>query len=150
MRRSIDSLDFSGQETLALGGLEFLYTRRMDIGDWIRSARKMAGVNQEQLGEALGVTKGNVSAWENNRHEPSYSQMLKIAERAGWKIPLPGAPTTAGASWPFRRITADQVAGLPAEELIRAEAMVEVVVREWEDKRVKSGFDPVPTGTHGR
>lgn len=150
MRRSIDSLDFLGQETLSLSGLEFLYTRRMDIGEWIRTARKLAGVNQEQLGEALGVTKGNVSAWENNRHEPSYSQMLKIAERAGWKIPLPGAPVATGTAWPFRRITAEQVAALPAEELIRAETMVEVVVREWDDKRVKSGFDPVPTGTHGR
>lgn len=150
MRRSIDSLDFLGQETLALTGLEFLYTRQMDIGEWIRTARKLAGVNQEQLGEALGVTKGNVSAWENNRHEPSYSQMLKIAERAGWKIPLPGAPVATGTAWPFRRITAEQVAALPAEELIRAETMVEVVVREWDDKRVKSGFDPVPTGTHGR
>lgn len=150
MRRSIDYLDFSGQETLFLPGLEFLYTRQMDIGQWIRTARKLAGVNQEQLGEALGVTKGNVSAWENNRHEPSYSQMLKIAERAGWKIPLPGAPVATGTAWPFRRITAEQVAALPAEELIRAETMVEVVVREWDDKRVKSGFDPVPTGTHGR
>lgn len=149
MAQSIDSLDFKGQETLSQRGLEFLYTRRMNIGDWIRAARKAAGVNQEQLGEALGVTKGNVSAWENNRHEPSYSQMLKIAERAGWQAPLPGLPQ-AGSPWPFRRVTAAQIAALPAEELIRAETMIEVVVREWEDKGVKSGFDPVPTGTHGR
>lgn len=149
MPRSIDSLDFEGQETLALTGIGIPYTGLMNIGDWIRAARRAAGINQEQLGESLGVTKGNVSAWENNRHEPSYSQMLKIAERAGWKMPLPGL-SMGIADWPFRRITAAQLQKLSPEELIRAEAMVEVVVREWESNQVKSDDSPTPTGTHGR
>ncbi|MNX11315.1 Helix-turn-helix domain protein [compost metagenome] len=149
MPRSIDSLDFIGQETLALPGIGIPYTGLMNIGEWIRAARKAAGINQEQLGESLGVTKGNVSAWENNRHEPSYSQMLKIAERAGWKLPLPGL-SMGIADWPFRRITPSQLHNLPTEELIRAEAMVEVVVREWQKTHDKSDEDPLPSGTHGR
>jgi transcriptional regulator with XRE-family HTH domain len=61
----------------------------MEIKNWIRSARKKADLTQEQLGERLGVTKGNVSAWENGRHEPSYAQIQEISAIA--KIPMPDA-----------------------------------------------------------
>lgn len=57
-------------------------------------------MTQTELGDALGVTKGNVSAWENGRHEPSYSQMLRIADLT--KAPLPLAPTPG--DWPFPRL----------------------------------------------
>lgn len=60
----------------------------MELKDWIRSARKMAGLTQVKLGETLGVTKGNVSAWEKGRHEASYAQLQQIAKLA--HIPLPG------------------------------------------------------------
>jgi len=42
------------------------------FGDRLREARKAAGLTQEQLGFALGVTKSSVSAWENNRETPSF------------------------------------------------------------------------------
>jgi transcriptional regulator with XRE-family HTH domain len=69
------------------GRLDFLYPARMEIKNWIRSARKKADLTQEQLGERLGVTKGNVSAWENGRHEPSYAQIQEIS--AVTKCPMP-------------------------------------------------------------
>ncbi|MFT3720396.1 helix-turn-helix transcriptional regulator [Pseudorhodoferax sp.] len=59
----------------------------MNIKDWVRSARQHAGLTQAQLGEALNVTKGNVSGWENGRHNPSYEQIRAIAQRTG--VPLP-------------------------------------------------------------
>jgi SOS-response transcriptional repressor LexA len=59
----------------------------MELRDWIRVARKAAGLTQGQLGEKLGLTKGNVSAWETGKHAPSYEQMLKICKISG--IPLP-------------------------------------------------------------
>jgi phage repressor protein C with HTH and peptisase S24 domain len=67
----------------------------MEINRWIRAARKKADLTQEQLGERLGVTKGNVSAWENGRHEPSYSQIHEIS--ALTKYPMPDALQTQGA-----------------------------------------------------
>jgi phage repressor protein C with HTH and peptisase S24 domain/DNA-binding transcriptional regulator YiaG len=78
--------------------LDFLYPARMEIKNWIRSARKKADLTQEQLGERLGVTKGNVSAWENGRHEPSYAQIQEISVVT--KCPMPDSqpgipPTTA-------------------------------------------------------
>ncbi|WP_321913540.1 S24 family peptidase [Paraburkholderia sp. J11-2] len=59
----------------------------MEIKLWIRAARKKAALTQEQLGERLGVSKGNVSAWENGRHEPSYAQIQEMAALAN--LPLP-------------------------------------------------------------
>lgn len=34
----------------------------------------------------MGVTKGNVSGWENGRHEPGYSQLSKIAQLTGYSL----------------------------------------------------------------
>jgi transcriptional regulator with XRE-family HTH domain len=59
----------------------------MELKDWIRVARKAAKLTQEQLGEKLGMTKGNVSAWENGRHEPSYAQLQQISEISGEPLP---------------------------------------------------------------
>jgi transcriptional regulator with XRE-family HTH domain len=59
----------------------------MELKDWIRVARKAAKLTQEQLGERLGMTKGNVSAWENGRHEPSYAQLQQISEISGMPLP---------------------------------------------------------------
>ncbi|WP_434663526.1 S24 family peptidase [Paraburkholderia sp. A3BS-1L] len=63
---------------------------------WIRAARKKAALTQEQLGEKLGVTKGNVSAWENGRHEPSYAQIQEMAVLAN--LPLPETEGTSRAA----------------------------------------------------
>jgi transcriptional regulator with XRE-family HTH domain len=65
----------------------------VQLNEWIKAARKRAELTQEQLGERLDVTKGNVSAWENGRHQPSYSQLKRIEEITGY--PLEGGPRAA-------------------------------------------------------
>lgn len=47
----------------------------MEINEWIKFSRKRAGITQDQLAENLEVTRGNVSIWENGRHEPNISQI---------------------------------------------------------------------------
>lgn len=82
----------------------------MKLNDWIKAARTGAGMTLEGLGERLGRTKGNVHGWEKGLHEPSLSQVLKIAEVTkadlslieGWP-----APATAGSSW--RKLAYDVV-----------------------------------------
>lgn len=101
MRRSIEILDFESQEKLDPHRLGRLYTRAMEISAWIKASRQAAGITQTDLGDALGVTKGNVSAWENGRHEPSYTQLLKIAEIT--KAPLPAVAPSG--DWPFPRLS---------------------------------------------
>lgn len=58
----------------------------MELTEWIRAARASKGWTQTQLGEALGVTKGNVSAWEKGRHEASFAQLQKIAAATGYQL----------------------------------------------------------------
>lgn len=59
----------------------------MDINSWVRAARSKAGKSQEALASALGVTKGNVSAWENGRHKPKLEQVLAISRLTGYPPP---------------------------------------------------------------
>lgn len=77
------------QDFLFKRSLDFLYPRNMeiDIAKWIRDARITAGMSQEKLGEAIGRTKGNISAWENGRHEPSFQQLGQISKATGVQIP---------------------------------------------------------------
>jgi transcriptional regulator with XRE-family HTH domain len=59
----------------------------MKLHEWVSTARKKAGLTQTQLGDAVGVGKQNVSAWENARHEPSFAQILKITQATGASLP---------------------------------------------------------------
>lgn len=64
----------------------------MKISDWVKGAREFAGMTQPQMGEALGISKQNISAWERDRHEPSFDQLIKIISLTGYPEPLPGLP----------------------------------------------------------
>lgn len=50
------------------------------FGDRLRKYRTAAGLTQEQLGFAIGVTKSSVSAWENNRETPSFRMLGDLSE----------------------------------------------------------------------
>lgn len=52
----------------------------------LRLLRKMNDLTQEQLGEALGVTRHTILAIENGKYEPSVALALKIA--LFFKMPL--------------------------------------------------------------
>lgn len=46
----------------------------MSLGAKIREARKLAELTQDQVAEALGLTKGAVSQWETNSTTPTLGQ----------------------------------------------------------------------------
>ncbi|WP_442683764.1 helix-turn-helix domain-containing protein [Stenotrophomonas sp. JC08] len=48
------------------------------FADRLREARVAAGMTQEQLGFALGITKSSVSAWENGRETPSFRMLPEL------------------------------------------------------------------------
>lgn len=54
--------------------------------DRLREARIAAGLTQEQLGFALGVTKSSVSAWENGRETPSFRFLPRLAQMLGCSL----------------------------------------------------------------
>lgn len=53
------------------------------FADRLREARIAAGMTQEQLGFALGITKSSVSAWENGRETPSFRMLPKLRHHLG-------------------------------------------------------------------
>lgn len=107
----------------------------LHIGAWVRECRRAAGLTQAQLGEALGKTKANISAWEANRHEPSYAQMLLIAESCNWKVKLPGLPSSTSSQWPFRTIS--------EERYNAASDALKVAIEEAIDRQLRA-FDEPP------
>jgi phage repressor protein C with HTH and peptisase S24 domain len=77
------------------------------IADWIKASRIEAGMSGAALGEKLAIelgtdrgnSKGNISHWETQRHNPSLQQLLAIAKVTGRQLPpailggmLAGAP----------------------------------------------------------
>jgi phage repressor protein C with HTH and peptisase S24 domain len=65
------------------------------IANWIKEARKDAGLSGEalgtrlafELGTARGHTKANISHWETEKHGPSLQQLLAIAKITGKSLP---------------------------------------------------------------
>jgi SOS-response transcriptional repressor LexA len=64
-----------------------------EIPLFVKTARAKLGKTQEEFAEMYNCTKGNVSAWENARHEPAYALLRDMAERSG--IPLPQSALTS-------------------------------------------------------
>lgn len=112
----------------------------MTIGEWIRTCRLAAKLTQAQLGDALGVTKSNVSAWENDRHEPSYSQILKIAQVTKRTLLLPGLSVS---SWLFPDVDPARIGHLSPAELNEVQTAMLVALNAIETRRARSGRDRV-------
>lgn len=55
----------------------------MQLNERIIQARKQAGLTQEQLGEALGVSRQAVSKWESGQANPDVSYVVKMCELFG-------------------------------------------------------------------
>ena len=55
----------------------------MDIGQKLKNARQKAGLTQEQIAEAIGVSRQTVSNWENNRSYPDIASVLRLSEAYG-------------------------------------------------------------------
>ena len=56
------------------------------FGDRLRAARIAAGMTQEQLGFALGVTKSSVSARENDRETPGFRLLPALRTALGCSL----------------------------------------------------------------
>ena len=67
----------------------------------IRKARVHAGMTQEELADALGVTNGTVSRWETGKISPSVSNLKRLSQSLGVSVGYlldedpPGTPQRA-------------------------------------------------------
>lgn len=128
--------------------INFLYHFNMseikqELAKWVKEAREFGELTQDQLGEVLGRTKANISSMEKARHEPSYTQLLRIAKATGYPKPFPGMSepvkldnitSSNAADWPFKSISYEQyqqlsqsdkreiesILGIKAEKIIKA------------------------------
>ena len=50
-----------------------------NLGEIIKIARIKKKLSQEKLAQILGVTKGAISSWENNRYAPDGKVLVKLA-----------------------------------------------------------------------
>jgi DNA-binding transcriptional regulator YiaG len=60
-------------------------------GQRIRETRHWAGMSQQALAAALGVTQATISHWESDRFNPGAAMLLEVAAAAGapasWLLP---------------------------------------------------------------
>lgn len=108
----------------------------MELKDWVRAARKHKHWTQTQLGEKLHVTKGNVSAWENGHHEPSFGQLQVIAEQTGYPLMQHDLKASSGdqqlAPWPFPDIDQQRFNALTPTQRIEIQGIVRQRIEAFE------------------
>jgi phage repressor protein C with HTH and peptisase S24 domain len=72
----------------------------MEIREWVRAARKRADMTMEQLGEAMGRSKGAISHWETGKYVPSYEQIKRISDLTGYPMPDAASAPAEGLASP--------------------------------------------------
>lgn len=50
------------------------------FGKNLRALRESAGIGQVKLAQDLGVSKGIISLWENEKREPTMSYLIALAK----------------------------------------------------------------------
>ena len=63
--------------------LKYLWGDFMSIGQNIQKTRKERGLSQQVLGEMLGVSGSMIGQYENNRRNPKFETLKKIANALG-------------------------------------------------------------------
>jgi y4mF family transcriptional regulator len=60
----------------------------LEIGEKLRTRRKMLGLRQRDLAELAGVTLRGITDLENGNANPTINQLAKIAEVLGLELTL--------------------------------------------------------------
>lgn len=99
-----------------------------DLADRIRKAMRVAGLDQQTLASAIGVTGSAISGWVRAVSAPDLAMQGRIARATGvpmdWLVRGPGRePTPAEAAW------MRQIAGV-ADDARRALADLEDALHE--------------------
>lgn len=73
-----------------------------DAADLLKTARRSAGMTQQELGRKAGVTQSVVSAYENGRREPALSTLVKLINATGQGLDVSSSPPITRESAEFR------------------------------------------------
>jgi DNA-binding XRE family transcriptional regulator len=69
--------------------------RRQAFGDRLRTARRDAGLTQEQLAERAGIDRAAYSELERGQRDVRLSTLLRIESALGAELMLVGGPAAA-------------------------------------------------------
>ena len=58
-----------------------------EVARFMRAARTAMGLTQDEFAQRFACTKGNVSGWENGRHEPNFNMLQQISIASGVDLP---------------------------------------------------------------
>ena len=76
------------------------------LGDRIRKARDIAGMNQHDFAVAIGVPDGSLANWETDRAKPrdivAVAKRIELLTRipAGWVLGIENSPDGGGPTGP--------------------------------------------------
>ncbi len=100
-----------------------------ELGDRIRRARGLAGINQAAMAAMVGVSRGAATQWESGGTEPTAANLRKIAEATNvsyeWLATGSGEPRETEAR-PSRRPDTFRPQITPGAELVSREAMLPI------------------------
>lgn len=111
------------------------------LARYIKEARLSAKLTQDQLAEELGMTKGNVSGWENDKHHPSPQQLATVARITGKPLPKELSPIVGERTIEGIPVTTEQ------KKLLDGFAAADSTAREtmlWLAERALKGRHPSP------
>jgi transcriptional regulator with XRE-family HTH domain len=91
------------------------------VSDKIREARLLAGMTQQQLADALGVTQTAVSYWESGKRDMGVGDLLAYAAALGVAAAslLPGESPAAAEAPPGGRLARVEVKGFRDLGIVR-------------------------------
>lgn len=84
MESKLDILYFS--DILNLWKVNFTYRRERRLKNKLEELRKQRGIKQEDLANALAVSRQTIGSLENGRYNPSIILAFKIARYFGVRI----------------------------------------------------------------
>ncbi|MGO8915099.1 MAG: helix-turn-helix domain-containing protein [Stellaceae bacterium] len=94
-------------------------------GERLRVARQLAGVSQQQLGEALGISFQAVQKYESGENRLSAGRMVNAAAFLGVDLAFfaKDRAATAGEAIPVTGFTAEEIEVVRAWRALRSEAL---------------------------
>ena len=91
----------------------------------IKELREEKHISQKKLAEVIGTSQRNIGRWENNENEPSYSQVVKLADFFGCSIDY-----LVGREDDFGNVPVKSNLSVQEQELISAFNKLDLVQRE--------------------
>ena len=110
----------------------------MPMGQKLAALRKQQGLTQEQLAEALNVSRQAVSKWESGAAYPETEKLIRLSEMYGCTLDH------------LVREDAQEEAQSKAEEEKKSEPLMQRIFRERKSKKVICGMPLLHIGMHAR